>query len=156
MIQLRNLSLNDIVTITQWPTYPADFAELDYALRENGWLNEFLGKPDVWLFAIEQAGELIAFTLLAKTGDAEAEFRIALRADVTGQGLGGTIATATLARGFNDLNLSRIHLIVRKNNRRAIRLYQRLGFTERGTCLKEVNGQEVHFLAMDLRCVGSE
>ena len=123
---------------------------MDYALREKGWLDEYRDKPDTWLWAVEQEGALIAFVILSKTGATEAEFRIALRADKTGQGLGGAIASRTLARGFSELGLSLIHLIVRKNNARAIRLYERLGFARQGECLKTVNGKQTPFLKMDL------
>jgi RimJ/RimL family protein N-acetyltransferase len=150
IVQFRNLVPDDVAAISNWPPYPLEFEELDYAMRNNGWLTEYRNKPDTQCFAIEQAGELIAFTILSKTGKAEAEFRIALRADRTGQGLGGTITTMTLAKGFAELKLARIHLIVRKNNPRAIRLYTRLGFTERGECWKNVNGKPAHFLKMDL------
>jgi len=150
MIQLRNLVPDDMDAIKGWPSYPPEFEDLDYALRSNGWMTEYWNKPDTWCFAVEQAGELIAFTILSKTGEAEAEFRIALRADRTGQGLGGTITTMTLAKGFTEIGLSRIHLIVRKNNPRAIRLYTRLGFAERGESYKSINGKQTHFLIMDL------
>lgn len=150
MIQFRNLILDDVAIIKNWPHYPPEFEELDYALRSDGWLDESGNKSDTWCFAVEQAGELIAFTILSKTGETEAEFRIALRADRTGQGLGSTITAMTIAKAFTEMRLTRIHLIVRKNNPRAIRLYTRLGFAECGECLKNINGKQVHFLTMEL------
>lgn len=89
---------------------------MDYALREKGWLDEFLQKPDTSCYAVEEDGDLIGFTILAKTGGKDAEFRIALRADKTGLGLGESITCMTLQKGFKDLGLHRIHLVVRKNN----------------------------------------
>lgn len=150
MIQLRNIVLDDIVAIKDWPSYPPEFEDLDYALRGKGWLTEYRNKPDTWRFAVEQAGELVAFTILSRTGEAVAEFRIALRADRTGQGLGGVITTMTLAKGFREIGFSRIHLIVRKNNPRAICLYSRLGFVEQGECVENINGKQAHFLTMEL------
>ena len=99
---------------------------------------------------MEETGNLIAFTILATTAPGEAEFRIALRADKIGQGLGKVITIDTLAKGFDEWGLVHIHLIVRKNNRRAIELYQRLGFTHQGECRKTVNNQPTDFLLMDL------
>lgn len=136
--------------IRGWPPYPPEFEDLDYALRGNGWLTAYRNRPDTLCFAAEQADELVAFTILSKTGEAEAEFRIALRADKTGQGLGNAITLMTLAKGFTEMGLSRVHLIVRKNNPVAIRLYRRLGFSERGECAKNINGKQAHFLMMDL------
>ena len=99
---------------------------------------------------IPKQGELIAFTILSKTGKTEAEFRIALRADRIGQGFGRAITNMTLAKGFTAIGLTRIHLIVRKNNHRAISLYKSFGFTVRGECFKSVNGKQVYFQVMEL------
>jgi diamine N-acetyltransferase len=150
MIELRTLNAVDVVTIQNWPPYPPEFTELDYALRSNGWLAEYRNRPDTWIYIAEQAGEIIAFTTLARTGDTEAEFRIALRADMIGQKLGVIITAMTLDKGFAEFNLACIHLIARRNNPRAIRLYQRLGFTEHGECMMNINGKQVHFLRMEI------
>ena len=150
MIELRVIEKADVTSIQNWPSYPPEFEDLNYALRDNGWLAEYRNKPDTWIYVAEQAGEIVAFTILSRTGEAEAEFRIALRADKLGQGMGGTITSMTLAKWFGEIQLACIHLIVRRNNPRAIRLYQRLGFTEHGECLKNVNGKQVNFLAMEI------
>ena len=150
MIKLRLIEAADVATINSWPPYPPEFAELDYALRKNGWLDEHRDKPDARLYVAEQAGEIIAFTLLAKTSATEAEYRIALRADKIGQGLGSILTTMTLDKGFKEIKLARIHLIVRKNNPRAIGLYKSLGFAVCGECLLQVNGKQVSFFKMSI------
>lgn len=147
---LRLLKEDDITLIQHWPTYPPEFEELDYALRNNGWLTEYRNIPNTKIYIAEQAGETVAFSILSKTGGTEAEFRIALRADKLGHGLGKIITSMTLAKGFTEIALSRIHLIVRKNNSRAIRLYKRLGFNENGDCWKNINGKQVNFLVMEI------
>jgi RimJ/RimL family protein N-acetyltransferase len=148
IITLRRFDSSDLIKIHQWPAYPPEFDELDYALRENGWLAEFHDKPEAQIYVAEQAKEIIAFSLLAKTGKAEAEFRIALRADHIGHGLGKTITAMTLHEGFSTMNLSRINLIVRKNNPRAISLYHQIGFKTYSTCEKTVNGKPTSFWEM--------
>lgn len=150
MLELRAIEAIDVAVIQNWPPYPSEFEDLDYALRSNGWLDEHRGKPDTWLYVAEQAGEVIAFTLLSKTSAIEAEFRIALRADKIGQGLGSTLTAMTLEKRFSEIQLARIHLIVRKNNPRAIGLYKSLGFTECGECMLHVNSKEVNFLKMEI------
>jgi nicotinamidase-related amidase/RimJ/RimL family protein N-acetyltransferase len=150
MISLRELRDADIAQIRQWPSYPGDMEQMDYALRDQGWLEEFRTKTDVTLYAAVAGDELIGFSILAKTAPAEAEFRIALRADRTGQRLGETVSSLTLQKGFGELGLARIHLIVRKNNRRGIRLYQRLGFTACGECQKEIQRALVDFITMEV------
>lgn len=147
---LRPLVDTDVSIIESWPDYPDEFNELDYALRKDGWLAEFGHQPNTWIYAVELNENLVAFTILATTAPSEAEFRIALRADMLGQGLGRVITMNTLAEGFAECGLLRIHLIVRKNNQRAIELYQRLGFTHQGECRKTVNNRPTDFLLMDL------
>lgn len=150
MIHIRDLDVKDRSIIASWPSYPPEFKALDYALRENGWIAEYSVKPDTRCFGVERDGDVIAFTLLSKTGVDEAEFRIAVRADCIGSGLGSSIAALTFEQGFSAMGLSRIHLIVRKSNTRAAGLYKRLGFVERGEIQKTVNGELTDFYTMDL------
>lgn len=149
-IRLRPLQPADRAAIESWPPYPVAFADLDYALRPGGWLDEFHDRPRTWLYAIEQAGELVAFSLLAATEPGEAEFRIALHPEHSGRGLGQVVASCTLDQAFACLGMQHIHLVVRKNNPRASRLYLRLGFVRRGECRQVVNGRLVDFFMMDL------
>ncbi|MDO9053076.1 MAG: GNAT family N-acetyltransferase [Gallionella sp.] len=149
-IQLRSFIEKDGITIEQWPAYPLEFEDLDYALRKDGWIAEFRGQPDTCVYAAEQSGELIAFTILSLTERCEAEFRIALRADKAGKGLGRIITAKTLEIGFDETGLKRIHLIVRKNNPRAINLYQQQNFSHCGECQMMVNNSQTDFLMMEL------
>jgi nicotinamidase-related amidase/RimJ/RimL family protein N-acetyltransferase len=150
MIRLRELREKDAGEIRVWPPYPGDMAQMDYALRDEGWLEECRAKPDTVLYGADAGGELIGFTILEKTGAAEAEFRIALRADRTGQGLGGTVTLRTLQEGFMRQGFETIHLVVRKNNLRGIRLYERLGFREKGECRRTIRGESVDFFLMEI------
>lgn len=146
---LRPLADQDAARIARWPAYPAEFADLDYALRDRGWLSDYRHRPAARCFVAEAAGDLLGFTILAKTGATEAEFRIALRPDLIGAGLGQHLARRTLALAFDEPGLMRVHLLVRLNNPRAIRLYQRLGFVPRETRRETFNGKEAEFLVMD-------
>lgn len=150
MFELHDIQPADFSIIRAWPAYPAEFSELDYALRNHGWLAEYRYKPYTSIFVAKQRGEIVAFSLLSGTGAASAEFRIALRADKLGQGLGKTVAALTLARGFVDPGLNFIHLIVRANNIRAQHLYRQLGFCETDRMLKEINGSLIDFIEVEL------
>ena len=150
MPSLRALREDDVLQIKGWPNYSSDMAQMDYALREGGWLEECRPRPDAFVYAVEEGDDLIGFTILMKTGAAEAEFRIALRPDKTGQGLGKSITLQTLQIGFGEHRFSRIHLIVRKNNCRGIMLYQRIGFVDCGECRKEIQGSPVDFRVMEM------
>ena len=146
----RELTAADRVAVQRWPRYPLEFSALDYALRENGWLDEPRDSAKTSCFAIEKSGEIIAFTILSATDTNAAEFRIALRADKIGQGLGAAITSLTLEYGFSQLGLSQIHLIVRKNNVRAHRLYTQMGFIHQGECFQYCNGKQVLFTMMNM------
>jgi RimJ/RimL family protein N-acetyltransferase/catechol 2,3-dioxygenase-like lactoylglutathione lyase family enzyme len=147
---LRVFTAQDDITIENWPAYPPEFADLDYALRKDGWIAEFRDQPNAQVYVAERAGALIAFSILALTAKGEAEFRIALRADKAGQGLGRIITAKTLQIGFEEIGLQRIHLIVRKNNPRAIGLYQCLNFAPCGECQMIINNKPTDFLKMEL------
>lgn len=147
---LRALREDDVAGVNGWPPYPGDMAQMDYALREEGWLDECRARPDAFVYAVEEGDDLIGFTILLRTGAAEAEFRIALRPDKTGIGIGEGITRQTLQIGFEEHRFSRIHLIVRKNNGRGIRLYQRVGFVDRGECRREIQGVPVDFRLMEI------
>jgi diamine N-acetyltransferase len=149
MIVLRYIDDSDRKAVLQWPPYPPDFADLDYALRAGGWLDVYREIPDTVCFAVEKDGELIGFTILSRTGVGAAEFRIALHPDRTGGGLGGRIAELTLEKGFEEMGYDRIHLIVRKANPRAASVYRRMGFTETGSCVKTIDGKMVELLIME-------
>ena len=150
MIKLRGLKEGDLILIGQWPPYPAIFSELDYTLREKGWLQEYFKRENTFCFIAEEKGMPVGFSILSKTGEGEAEFRIALRGDRTGKGLGGLIASMTLEKGFKELGFSKIHLIVRKTNAIAIKLYQKLGFIRSGECCKNIQGKQVEFVEMEI------
>jgi diamine N-acetyltransferase len=150
VIKLRTLKTADLANIQNWPPYPPEFADLDYALRGNGWLAELQGRTDTWLYIAEQEHDAVGFSILTKTGQLEAEFRIALRADKIGLGIGKTITLMTMNEGFSRIGLSSIHLIARKNNPRAIGLYKRVGFSVCGECLKNIDDKPVSIIEMTI------
>lgn len=150
MIQLRPIRPEDISEINNWPPYRGGFEQMDYALRNNGWLDEFRDRSNTWIFAVELNIQIIGFSLLSATAQEEAEFRIAIHPDRTGRGLGREVTLATLKKGFAHLNLAKIHLIVRKNNPLALRLYQNIGFAATGESIHAIQGKDIEFIDMDI------
>ncbi len=148
MILLRPITAADISAIKNWPPYEPDFAQMDYALREQGWLDDFYNMPGAHLYAVEDNVVVIGFTLLNITKDAEAEFRIALHPHHVGKGIGQEVTQETLRIGFGQLGLERITLIVRKNNPRAARLYERVGFSKNGESVHAVQRKPIEFIDM--------
>lgn len=141
---------DDLAVIHNWPPYPQEFKDLDYALRKQGWIDEFNHRPHVNFYIAKQVQQILGFSLLAKTAETEAEFRIALHPEHLGKGIGRAITLRTLVEGFTRLNLSRIYLVVRISNERAIQLYQSLGFTIHEQCLQSINNKSVALWMMDI------
>jgi diamine N-acetyltransferase len=150
MIALRPVAPEDVLTIRRWPPYPAEFRDLDYALRQEGWLDEYRNKGTADILVAECDGEIAGFSIISREQGGTAEFRIALHPERLGQGIGKEIARRSLARGFSDPAIERIRLIVRKNNPRAGRLYEALKFQKTGECIEEIQGTPVEFSTMEI------
>jgi len=150
MITLRPITFQDIMGIQRWPRYPAEFEDLDYALRKNGWLDEYCNKGGADVLIADDDGKLAGFSIIAREPGGGAEFRIALHPEQLGRGLGNEIARLSLAHGFSDPAIQTIRLIVRKNNPRAKRLYETLHFRKTGECIEEIQGKPVEFYAMEI------
>ncbi len=148
MIELRPITAGDVDEIKRWPAYSNGFEQMDYALRDKGWLDEFRDRPQTSVYAVTTEGRMVGFCLLGVTGEDDAEFRIALHRDQTGKGTGRKATLATLERGFRELGLDRVHLIVRKNNPRALRLYESVGFLRTGESIHRIQGKEIEFINM--------
>ncbi len=150
MMKLRPIKLEDIAEIKKWPPYTGGFEQMDYALRDDGWLDEFRDRPKTWIYAVELNKRLIGFSLLSITSGEEAEFRIAIHPDWTGKGLGREVTIATLQTGFRPLNLDGVHLIVRKSNPRASKLYKSIGFSATGESVHTIQGKAIEFTDMNM------
>ena len=149
MLQLYTMTIADVAIIKQWPPYPPDMAELDYALRDHGWLDECFGQPAHLCLTAWHDSTLIGFSMLLHINHS-AEFRIALKADQVGKGWGEAITRQILELGFTHLHLNVIKLIVRENHLRAQRLYKKLGFQETGRCTQPANGKDTRFVEMEI------
>ena len=78
MITLRPLQPEDIPLIRSWPPYPQEFGMLDYALRDNGWIDEYRERDNTEILVAEDECGLVGFSPLSAKTDTCAEFRIAL------------------------------------------------------------------------------
>jgi diamine N-acetyltransferase len=150
MVALKSISREDIALIQGWPPYPAHLADLDYALRREGWLDQFVESPTTRRLAAWDGDELVGFSILTQIADGAAEFYIALHPERIGRGIGREVTKRTLCFGFEQLGLSRIYLKVRDWHRRAISLYESIGFQKSGVCVEEVQSQAVRFVTMEI------
>lgn len=150
MITLSPITTDDITEIKTWPPYKNGFAQMDYAVRDDGWLDEFTNRPNTWIYAALFENRTAGFSLLSCPVGGIAEFRIAVHPRLTGRGIGRKIAQATLETGFGKLHRVRIYLIVRKNNHPAMNLYESLGFKKIRESIHTIQGQPIDFFDMDI------
>lgn len=150
MLTLRPLCHADIPVIKSWPHYPPEFADLDYCLRDGGWLDEYGRKAKTVILVAQNNGEIAGFSILTRDGHGGAEFRIALHPSRIGTGTGRTILIRTLEYCFADMTIRSVRLIVRKNNLRAQALYAAANFRRTGECCEEIAGKMVEFFCMEI------
>jgi RimJ/RimL family protein N-acetyltransferase len=109
--------------------------------EHDGWFASVRARDDVAIFALREDGRLVGTCQLIVDGD-EAELRIRIGVpDARGRGLGTRAVNALVAHGFEELGLRRIWLQVFAVNARAIRTYEKAGFTRCGgdeTVLMEI------------------
>ncbi len=119
---------------------PEDLAELlDPALRGDS------------MFAVrDSAGELVGFFAFQNT-DAVVDFGLGLRPDLTGKGLGAAFVRAGLDFAQSRFSPKAIQLRVAAFNKRAIKVYQRVGFKEVEHYMNRTNGGEFEFVRMELK-----
>lgn len=75
---------------------------------------------------------------------------VQMRPDITGKGFGTEFVKAVLDFGKEKYNLSFIDLTVAKFNKRAIKVYERLGFEIIEEFVNTIRGNDYDFLAMRL------
>ncbi len=148
MIDLLPIKTEDVAEIKNWPVYDDGFAQMDYAMREQGWLDEFWHRPDTWIYVAKFNQQIVGFSLLGSMPEGKTEFRIAIHPHWTGKGLGKRVTIAALKAGLGQFNLDQIHLIVRRTNHRTAKLYKNLGFSTIGESNHIIQGKSIEFTDM--------
>jgi RimJ/RimL family protein N-acetyltransferase len=141
-LSLQPLRDADSDTLFRWINdrelveYSAVFRPVSRA-EHDAWFAEVTGRDDVAIFAIREDGRLIGTCQLLVDGQ-EAELRIRIgEAAARGRGLGTEAVRALLRHAFGELGLTRVWLQVFRANTRAIRSYEKAGFTACG----EIGGE---------------
>lgn len=73
---------------------------------------------------------------------------VQMKPSFTGKGMGTEIIQAILNFGRETYKFDKIELLVAKFNKRAIRVYEKLGFVKTEEFIWNVNGEEKEFIAM--------
>jgi RimJ/RimL family protein N-acetyltransferase len=149
-VALRKLTRANVATIRRWPSYPKELRALDYALRSGGWLDTYAESETTRRFGAWEGRRLVGFSILTDITPRAAEFYIAVHPKHIGRGIGWQLTTAIMAYAFTELKLRRLYLKVRVWHKRAIALYERVGFVKKGRKLETIRGKPVHFLIMEI------
>jgi ribosomal-protein-alanine N-acetyltransferase len=117
-----------------------DMDDLEELLDPGNWESKYCA-------VVDEHGELVGFFRFEKRDDALA-IRLGLRPDLTGCGLGRAFVEAGLDYARQVYAPASFRLSVATFNRRAIRVYEKVGFERDGVFIAEANGGRCEFLSM--------
>jgi ribosomal-protein-alanine N-acetyltransferase len=145
---LKKMQQEDAHQIASWHYPPPyDFYDVEQDQED---LAELLD-PQSWQVSyysvFNEANELVGFFTFKQEGQT-IEVGLGLRPDLTGKGLGRAFLLAGLTFGQKHFSVSVWSLSVATFNRRAIHLYEQIGFTPLDTFMQHTNGGEYEFLRM--------
>jgi RimJ/RimL family protein N-acetyltransferase len=134
------------------PITPEDDSRISLWLSDNEIrrLNPSVGKVSNYKeYAIEVIGTHIGFCGIYNVTQDEAEVGISIgRKDYWGKGYGGDVVNQLTEFCFNSLGVRRVYLKVLHSNLRAIKCYEKCGFTRYGNMA--VDGHS--FILMERLC----
>ena len=146
---LRPMSSADAHATVRW-RYPEEYAfyNMDADAED---LHEFLAsekwEPDTKFAVTDDGGELVGFFEFT-TRDDVTEIGLGLRPDLTGQGQGQRFLRAGLLFSVERFKPRHLKLTVATFNKRAIKVYERVGFAVTTTFVQKTNGGEYEFVEM--------
>jgi UDP-4-amino-4,6-dideoxy-N-acetyl-beta-L-altrosamine N-acetyltransferase len=150
MIFLREITKDDIQYINKWrskesiiDTLGTTFRYINYETDLN-WFDNYLKnrhKEVRCAICKKEDGSIIGVVYLLQIDyqNRNAEFAIFIgNKEEQGKGYGKQASTMMLKHAFNDLNLHKVYLTVLESNTNAIKLYNKIGFTQNGILPDEV------------------
>lgn len=133
------LRWRDALAIARWH-YPGPYAIYDIQATA------LLGMR-IYYHALDERGQLIGFySFIAR--DDEVEVGLALRPDLTGQGMGLEFLQAGLDYAMDLFHPARFRLDVATFNQRAMRVYERARFRPSRTITRQIGREYVECLEM--------
>ena len=147
---IEPLDQSNAEKIASWH-YEGEYAFYDFEADPED-LAELLD-PDLRgesMFAVrDSTGELVGF-FAYQHKDGVVDFGLGLRPDLTGKGLGADFVRAGLDFAQSRFSPKSIQLHVAAFNKRAIKVYKRVGFREAEHYMNRTNGGEFDFIRMEL------
>ena len=117
-----------------------DIEDLEELLDPHSWTGKYCA-------VVNERGKLIGFFCFEKEDEAVV-LGFGLKPDCTGKGFGQAFVEAGLEYAKQKFDPAMFLLSVATSNRRAIRVYEKLGFKSDGVFMSETNGGQYEFLRM--------
>ncbi len=140
---------DDAVAVTAW-RYPGVYAFYDFVAdpEDHADLLDPRHRQDVYFAARLPAAGLVGFVELMPGEPGEVEIGLGLRPECTDRGLGLPFVEHVCSWVSDRVDPGRLVLRVATFNARAIRVYERAGFTTEGTEIRDAYGVRTEFLRM--------
>jgi RimJ/RimL family protein N-acetyltransferase len=139
-IILRAIERSDLPDYVRWLNDPkvleyfGNYRPLS-STEENTWYETMLQDESMRAYAIEFEGQHVGGAGYSAIDGRNASAEVGLFVgppELWDRGLGFDVVQTLLRFGFEQMNLNRIYLRVFAGNKRAIHLYEKLGFTHEG------------------------
>lgn len=149
--RLQPMKSLEAQAIAEWH-YPERYTFYDMASDPDD-LAEFLDVSnwpfDAYYSVFDETADLIGFFEFTRDGSAIA-IGLGMRPDITGRGVGFDFVRSGLLFAANRFKPRQFQLSVATFNARAIKVYERLGFTRTKLFVNETNGGLHEFLQMTM------
>jgi [ribosomal protein S18]-alanine N-acetyltransferase len=148
-LRIGPLRQEEAEAIAEW-RYPEPYSFYDWTADPDD-LRELLDpalRGDAYWAVRDEANELVGYFDFKPKDEQTVEIGLGLRPDLTGRGIGGSFLAAGLEFARTRFAPARFVLSVATFNDRAIKVYERAGFTRERIYMHSTNGAEWEFLEM--------
>jgi [ribosomal protein S18]-alanine N-acetyltransferase len=146
--KIAPMSQADAVAVARWH-YPDPYSFYDRTADNDdaALLLDAERRKGRFFSVQDEKGNLVGFFELQKLGN-DVVIGLGLHPELTGRGLGGDFLEAGIAFAQRKFRPTRFRLSVATFNKRAIKVYERAGFTTTRSFDHETNGGVYRFLEM--------
>lgn len=144
MVSLRKTTLNDLDHIMEWVNDPIvleKFANFQTVTREAEaqFLQQLLKSKSDFTYTILSDGKYAGQVSINKVYWAAKNGRlaIAIHPDFRGQGIATTAIQLMIDKGFQEIGLHKLWMMLKTDNIKGLKLYYSLGFTKEATLIDE-------------------
>lgn len=139
MIDLRDLTIDDLDALVRWRNDPAVNRYLSDRLKTGeeakAWFDKTKADPKVWLKAVTADGELVGYAAVEGIDEKNRKCELAMvigKAERWGKGIGAYVLRTMLEYAFETLHMHRVWAAVVDGNERSERLLKTAGFVKEG------------------------